>query len=130
MSIIRNTVLFLGSLLLTHPGWAGVKNTEVHFNSSCDFTALTVDVIREQTLDPALITLNITLQPAASRRLAQVTRDHMNQSLTMYINGMKINTSTIRAELNSAHLQVVLEKQRAVKLFPSLLNTTCLQAHP
>lgn len=127
MSGVRNAVLFLGTLVLINPGWAAVKSAAVHFNSACDFTALRMEIIRAQALDPALITLNITLQPAASRRLAQVSRDYMNQSMTLYINDVKINSSTIREELNIPHLQVAVDRLMAQKLYPGLLNTTCRQ---
>jgi hypothetical protein len=106
---------------------AAAKSAEVYFNSSCDFTILSMNIIGEQDINPEFINLNITLQPVASQRLAQVSRDHMNQSLTLYINGVKIGTSIVRAELNSGHLQVAVEKYTARKIFPGLLNTQCTQ---
>uniref|UniRef100_UPI00066567B1 hypothetical protein n=1 Tax=Enterobacter bugandensis TaxID=881260 RepID=UPI00066567B1 len=85
-------MVLIGSLLLAFQSMAAEQSAEIYFNSSCDFKELTMNLIEEQDLNPNYITLNIKLQTAASARLMQVTRNHMNQKLTMYINGLKINT--------------------------------------
>jgi len=123
----RNLIVLMCSLLLTFQSMAAEKGAEIRFNSSCDFKELTMNLIEEQDLNPNYITLNIKLQTAASTRLMQVTRNHMNQKLTMYINGLKINTATIRSEINSGMFIVGVDKKAAQELFPSLLNTRCLK---
>lgn len=123
----RNLMVLIGSLLLAFQSMAAEQGAEIHFNSSCDFKELTMNLIEEQDLNPNYITLNIKLQTAASTRLMQVTRNHMNQKLAMYINGLKINTATIRSELNSGMFRVGVDKKAAQELFPGLLNTHCLQ---
>lgn len=85
-----------------------------------------MNLIEEQDINPNYITLNIKLQTAASTRLMQVTRNHMNQKLTMYINGLKINTAIIHSELGGI-FRAGVDKKAAQELFPGLLNTQCLQ---
>lgn len=123
----RNLMVLICALLLVFQSMAAVQSAEIYFNSSCDFKELKMNFIEEQDINPNYITLNIKLQTAASTRLMQVTRNNMNQQLTMYINGIKINTATIRSELNSGMFRVGVDKKAAQELFPGLLNTQCLQ---
>lgn len=123
----RNLMVLIGALLLAFQSMAAEQGTEIHFNSSCDFKQLTMNIIEEQNINPDYITLNIKLQTAANTRLMQVTRNHSNQKLTTYINGLKINTATIRDELNSGMFSIEVDKKTAQELFPGLLNTQCLQ---
>uniref|UniRef100_UPI000664D6CF hypothetical protein n=1 Tax=Enterobacter bugandensis TaxID=881260 RepID=UPI000664D6CF len=85
-------MVLIGSLLLAFQSMAAEQGAEIHFNSSCDFKELAINLIEGQDLNPNYITLNIKLQTTASIQLLLVTRNHMDQKLTMYINGLKINT--------------------------------------
>jgi len=125
--IARNSVLLSG-LLLSSPGMATPQNTEFRFSSACDFKELTIDVRDELDDNAGYIKLNIKLQPEAITRLAQHSGKYMNQKMTLYINGVEISTATIRAVLNTANLQMVVDDQTAKKVFPSLLATQCQQA--
>lgn len=125
-SIIRSS-FFLGVILISFQGMASMQGAEINLNSACDFRELTMDIIEEQDANPELINLNIKLQPSVRTQLTQITRNHMNQNLTLYINGIKISTATIRSEINSESLRVAVDKQTVQKIFTGLLNTRCLQ---
>lgn len=128
MNILASSILF-AAMLLTLQGKASVQGAELHFDSACDFEELTMDILTGRDVNPGAVTLHIILEPTASTRMAQVTRNHMNQNLTLYINGSKINTATIRAELNTGSFQVGIDKSLAEKIFPRLLETQCHQVN-
>ncbi|SNY68157.1 hypothetical protein [Enterobacter sp. CC120223-11] len=125
MLLFKRIFILVGALLLTFQSMAAQQGTEIHFNSSCDFKELTIGIEGEDGLNPDYVTLNVTLQPEARTRLAQVSRSHMNQSLDTYINGIKINTATIRTELDTESVRITVDKRMAKKIFPSLLATQC-----
>ncbi|EPA1042977.1 hypothetical protein ACWKX9_25315 [Enterobacter asburiae] len=125
--LIRKNMLIICTLLLAFKSMAAMEGAEINFNSSCDFKELTMNIIEAQNINPNLISLNITLQPAASTRLMKATRNHMNQILTMHINGLKINTATVRSEVNGGTFRVTVDKKTAQDLFTGLLKTECLQ---
>jgi preprotein translocase subunit SecD len=124
LSIIRCTLL-LGTLLLTAQSNAATQGAEIRFNSACDFKELKIRIKEEQEVNSGYVTLETQLQPEVVTRLAQLSRQHMNQNLTTYINGVKVSTATIRSELNVDGLQITVDKTTAKKIFPSLLATQC-----
>jgi preprotein translocase subunit SecD len=127
MSLFTRLSTLVGALLLTFQSMATMQGAEIHFNSSCDFKELTVNIRGEGDVNSDYVELNIKLQPAARIQLTQVSRNYMNQSLNMYINGIKINTATIRAELNTESIRIMVDKKVAKKIFPGLLATQCHQ---
>ena len=127
MLLFKRIFILLGALLLTFQSMAAQQGTEIHFNSSCDFKALTIGIGGEDGLNPDYVALNVMLRPEARIRLAQVSRSHMNQSLDTWINGIKINTATIRTELDTESIRIMVDKQMAKEIFPSLLATQCHQ---
>lgn len=127
MSFTTHSSILLGALLLTFQSMATAQGAKINFNPSCDFKELTINIRKAQDINPDSVNLDIRLQPAARTQLTQISRNHMNQNLNMYINGIKINTAIIRAELNTESIRVLVDKRVAKKIFPSLLVTQC---HP
>ncbi|KOC90819.1 hypothetical protein NG42_07060 [Winslowiella iniecta] len=119
--------MLLAGMLLSFKSLAIQPGTEFHFNSSCDFKQLTINVRDEHEDNPGYIKFDIKLQSEASARLAQHTKEYINQNMTLYINGVKITTSPIRDELSTGNLRVVIDNPTAQKIFPSLLVTQCQQ---
>jgi len=124
MKMMRGAVL-LATLLLSSPGFADTHGAEINFNSSCDFKQLTLKVKEEDEDNPATVRLDITLQSEARSRLTQLSREYLNQNMTMYINNIKISTSVIRAVLNTDSLQLRIDKRTVQKMFPGLLESQC-----
>lgn len=124
---LRNIMILLYLTSLPLQVIASGKDVEINFNASCDFSELAMTLREEHNVNPDIIILNIKLQPAASAHFLQLSRDHTGQKMTLYINGVKISTTTIRSELNSRTLRVAVEKKQAKILFPNLLDTQCHQ---
>jgi hypothetical protein len=104
---------------------AASKNAELRFDSACDFKALNLRVLEEDNVNPGSVLLDIKLQDKAVSRMAQVTRDHLHQSLNFYINGTKVSTATVQTELAMQEIQIAVDKSTAKKIFPGLMATQC-----
>ncbi len=125
--LIKVSSFFTSFVLLASQSIAVMQSSEINFNSSVDFRMLTMSIIEGHDINPSYITLNITLQPLATTRLMQVSRNNINKDMTVYINGLKINTTTVREELNSGSFSIIVDKKTARNLFSSLLNTQSAQ---
>jgi hypothetical protein len=120
---VRHSALVC-TLLLTFQ-CAATPGAEIHFNAPCDFNALTMNIREEQDVNPGYVTLDVKLQSAAQAQLTQLSRGHMNQPLSTYINGTKISTATIRAVLDTENIRFIIDKKTAEKIFHALLATQC-----
>ncbi|QMV54001.1 hypothetical protein [Ewingella americana] len=117
--------LMISSLLAISPTMAASKNAELRFDSACDFKALNLRVLEEDNVNPGSVLLEIKLQDKAVSRMAQVTRDHLHESLNFYINGTKVSIATVQTELAMQEIQIAVDKPTAKKIFPSLMATQC-----
>jgi hypothetical protein len=96
---------------------------EINFSSEHDFTEVNLNIRDQRQANSDFVALSVTLTPAARRRLEDVTRDDLNQQLTIVLDGKAINTATVRNVLTSPRLSIILSRQMAREVFPSLLAT-------
>lgn len=122
MALLR-LVILTGSLLVATSTLAA-SPVQMRFDSACDFSKL--NIILKDPVNPDSVQLNVELQPQAAQRLATTTANHnIGKTLITVINGIPVNSATLRSELKVTALSIVTDGPTAEKLFPSLLNKPC-----
>ena len=115
----------IGKLLFLALGMAGALQclaAEIAFSSGSDFTEMSLELRRAGDINPQSIGLQVTLSPDAQRRLAQMTREEMHQSLTLFINGLLVSTATIQSVIEGPKLAISVPREIARNLVPTLLE--------
>ncbi len=115
--ILSGSLFFATSTLAASP-------VQMRFDSACDFSKL--NIILKDPINPDNVQLNVELQPQAAQRLAATTTgNNIGKTLVTVINGIPVNSATLRSELKVTALSIVTDGPTAQKLFPSLLNKPC-----
>lgn len=125
MLIFILRTFFLSSMLLTFQSLAAAPVAGIYFDAPCDFSAISVDIREQHNPGSDDVALNIILNPSARDKLHQFSLKYMNSETAVYINNVKTNTATIRAELNSDSYTFIIDRKTAGKIFPALLNNVC-----
>ena len=122
MALLR-LIILSGSLLVATSTLAA-SPVQMRFDSACDFSKLSI--ILKDPVNPDHVQLNVELQPQAAQRLAATTTgNNIGKTLVTVINGIPVNSATLRSELKVTALSIVTDGPTAQKLFPSLLNKSC-----
>ena len=95
---------------------------DIAFSSATDFTEMNLALKRQDDANPQAIGLQVSLAADAQRRLAQVTREQMNQPLRLVINGVLVSTTTIRSVIEGPKLMISVPRDVARDLIPKLLE--------
>nr|NYU02760.1 hypothetical protein [Pseudomonas sp. SbOxS1] len=96
---------------------------DIAFTSRSDFTAINLELKRIDDHNPQSIGLNVMLSADAQRRMEQVTRQEMDQSLRLSINGILVSTATIRSVIKGPSLLISVPRAIAGNLLPTLLES-------
>ncbi|MDY7546852.1 hypothetical protein RGU75_11495 [Glaciimonas sp. CA11.2] len=96
---------------------------EIDFSSDRDFAEINLNIRDQGQNDTEFVALSVKLTPAALHRLQDVTRDALNEDLTISLNGNVVSTVKLMAPLKTPHLKLFLTRQMAHDVFPSLLAT-------
>ncbi|TFZ52048.1 hypothetical protein E5C26_07780 [Serratia proteamaculans] len=122
MALFR--LFMLISSLLVATSALAASPIQLNFDSGCDFSQLSIKL--KDSLNPGLVQLNVELQPQAAQRLAAITtRDNFGKTFITVINGIQVNSATLRNELKVTALSISTDGPTAQKLFPSLLKNQC-----
>ncbi|MGO2570251.1 hypothetical protein [Serratia sp. BW106] len=122
MALLR-LIILSGSLLVATSTLAA-SPVQMRFDSACDFSKL--NIILEDPVNPDNVQLDVELQPQAAQRLAATTTgNNIGKTLVTVINGIPVNSATLRSELKVTALSIMTDGPTAQKLFPSLLNKPC-----
>ncbi|CAI1530036.1 hypothetical protein [Serratia proteamaculans] len=125
MALLR-LIILSGSLLVATSTLAA-SPVQIRFDSACDFSKLSL-ILKDQ-LNPDSVQLNVELQPQAAQRLAATTSSNdIGKTLVTVINGIPVNSATLRTELKVTALSIMTDGPTAQKLFPSLLNKICVSS--
>src|SRR5256885_13922954 len=94
--------------------------TEIDFSSQRDFEEINLNIRDQGRVDSAFVVLSVKLAAPARRRLEVATRNALQQDLTLSLDGTPISTSTVQSVVKGPRLQIVLSRQIARDVFPSL----------
>ena len=125
MALLR-LVMLTGSLLVATSSLAA-SPIQFRLDSTCDFSQLSIKL--KDSLNPGSVQLNVELQPQAAQRLAAITTsDNFGKTFITVIDGIQVNSATLRSELKVTALSITTDGPTAQKLFPSLLKNQCESA--
>ncbi|VVN87199.1 hypothetical protein [Pseudomonas fluorescens] len=108
-------------LSLVMLGAMPVQAAEINFLSASDFIKVDAQLKDIDSPNPDTVDLSVTLSPQAAERMRKISRDSMDQSLTLLINGLQISTATVRSELG-AQFRVAVPRAIARDLLPTLID--------
>jgi len=96
---------------------------EINFSSDRDFAEINLNIKDQALANSEFVIISVILTPAAQQRLEAVSRNALQQDLTISLDGQPISTTTVRHVMKSPHLKLGLSREMARDVFPSLLAT-------
>lgn len=96
---------------------------EINFSSERDFAEINLNIKDQAQAHSEFVVLSVKLTPAAQRRLEDVSRNALQQDLTISLDGKAVSTFTVRKVMKNPHLKLSLSREMARDVFPSLLAT-------
>jgi len=96
---------------------------EINFSSDSDFAEINLNIRDQAQANSEFVVISVILTPAAQRRLEEVSRNALQQDLTISLDGQAISTATVHSVMKSPHLKFSLSREMARDVFPSLLAT-------
>lgn len=122
MALFRLVILISSLFVAASP--LAASPIQFRLDSACDFSQLSIKL--KVSLNPGFVQLNVELQPQAAQRLAAITTsDNFGKTFITVINGIQVNSATLRSELKVTALSISTDGPTAQKLFPSLLKNQC-----
>lgn len=108
-------------VLLLGIGSVGASQAaDLTFTSASDFTEMNLELKKPHQDSSDIVMLNVTLSPEAQGRAETISRQAMKQSLTLFINGIQISTTTVHSVLGP-RFGIAVPRPIALELIPTLL---------
>ncbi|MGS0743833.1 hypothetical protein ACVBEF_18755 [Glaciimonas sp. GG7] len=96
---------------------------EINFSSDRDFSEINLNIQDQAQANTAFVVLSVTLTPQALSRLEETTRNALQQTLMISLDGNIVSTITVHSVMRNPYLKLSLTRQVAHDVFPSLLAT-------
>lgn len=120
-SMMKLAIGLSAALLVPLTSWAE-QPAKIFYRSQTDFVDMSLVLKTAHNANAQYVGMSVTLSPEAQARTAAVTTQALNKSLTLYLNGRQLSTSTVRSALDSGRLSFSIPREMLPDLLPSLLN--------
>lgn len=88
---------------------------ELAFSSASDFTEINLELKNHHGANPDAVQLDVTLSPEAQARAEKVSRKALNQTLTLFIDGQKISSATVRGVMTTSQMRISVSRETALQ---------------
>lgn len=96
--------------------------TQLFYDSKADFVEMSLTLKTADGANPQYVGVNVVLSPEARARTTALTTQAMNKSLTLYVNGRQLSTTTVRGVLGSGQMRFQIPRAMLPEMMPSLLR--------
>ncbi len=108
-------------LVVAPTAWAE-QPTQLYYNSRADFVDMRLVLKKEHDANAPYIEMKVVLSPEAKARTAALSAQAMDKSLTLYLNGRQLTTSTVKSVMDSGQLSISIPRDRLLEMMPSLMQ--------
>lgn len=103
------------ALLLAASTTFSSQAAELAFLSASDFTEINLELKNPDGANPEYVQLQVTLTPEAQARNEKVSREAMDQTLTVSIDGQRISSATVRGVMDAPQLRISVSRETALR---------------